>query len=162
IRRTVALKLIRPGQETRQVLARFEAERQALPLMDHPNIARVLDAAPTDSGCPLFVMGLVKGPPITQFCDERRLTPQQRLELFIPICHAVQHAHQKGVIHRDLKPTNVLVATHAGKPVPKVIDFGIAKATQAIEQPLTDKTVFTELRQLIGTPQYMSPEQAGR
>ena len=115
--------------DSRQVLARFEAERQALALMDHPNIAKVLDAGTTDAGRPYFVMELVKGVPITQFCDERRLTPRERLELFIPVCQAVQHAHQKGIIHRDLKPSNVLVALYDGKPVPKVIDFGVAKAT---------------------------------
>ena len=158
IRRTVALKLIKLGMDTRSVIARFEAERQALALMDHPNIARVFDAGSTDSGRPYFAMELVKGVPITQYCDEHRLSVRQRLELFAQVCAAVQHAHQKGLIHRDLKPSNVLVATHDGdRPAAKVIDFGIAKATQA---RLTEKTLFTEFRQLIGTPEYMSPEQA--
>jgi serine/threonine protein kinase/tetratricopeptide (TPR) repeat protein len=158
IRRTVALKLIKLGMDTRNVIARFEAERQALALMDHPNIARVFDAGATDSGRPYFAMELVKGVPITQYCDEHRLDVQRRLELFTQVCGAVQHAHQKGLIHRDIKPSNVLVATHDGdRPLAKVIDFGIAKATQA---RLTEKTLFTEFRQLIGTPEYMSPEQA--
>jgi serine/threonine protein kinase/tetratricopeptide (TPR) repeat protein len=157
VRRTVALKLIKLGMDTRQVIARFEAERQALAMMDHPNIARVFDAGATDTGRPYFVMELVKGVPVTTYCDSNRLTPRQRLELFIPICQAVQHAHQKGVIHRDIKPSNVLVTLHDGRPVPKVIDFGVAKATQA---RLTEKTVFTEFKQMIGTPEYMSPEQA--
>src|SRR5262245_59090743 len=129
VRRLVAVKLIKPGMDSRQVIARFEAERQALAMMDHPNIARVLDAGATDAGQPYFVMELVKGVPITQFCDERQLTVRERLELFIQVCQAVQHAHQKGVIHRDLKPSNVLIALYDGKPVPKVIDFGVAKAT---------------------------------
>src|SRR5262249_13859107 len=129
VRRRVALKLIRPGMDSRQVIARFEAERQALALMDHPNIARVLDAGATETGRPYFVMELVKGVPITAYCDENRLTPRERLELFIPICLAIQHAHQKGIIHRDLKPSNVLIAPYDGRPVPKVIDFGVAKAT---------------------------------
>jgi serine/threonine protein kinase/Flp pilus assembly protein TadD len=158
VRRRVALKIIKPGMDTREVIARFEAERQALALMDHPNIARVFDGGATDSGRPYFVMELVKGLPITQFCDEHHLTPRERLELFIDVVQAVQHAHTKGVIHRDLKPSNVLVASHDGKPVVKVIDFGIAKA---IGRHLTDKTVYTGLAQLIGTPLYMSPEQAG-
>jgi serine/threonine protein kinase/tetratricopeptide (TPR) repeat protein len=157
VRRRVALKLIKAGMDTRAVIARFEAERQALAMMDHPNIAKVFDAGATEMGRPYFVMELVRGVPITEYCDQAQLTPQQRLELFIPVCQAVQHAHQKGVIHRDLKPTNVLVTLHDGKPVPKVIDFGIAKATQ---QRLTEKTLFTEFRQMIGTPEYMSPEQA--
>lgn len=214
VRRRVALKLIKPGMDSRQVIARFEAERQALSLMDHPNIAKVLDAGtegqltqpdrllkssqrdvstdnslppdlPQDplaepapvaaeswrrqpkrddlqgltSGRPYFVMELVNGIPITQFCHERRLTLRQRLELFIPVCQAIQHAHQKGVIHRDIKPTNVLVALYDGRPVPKVIDFGVAKA---MHQPLTEKTMFTGLGQIIGTLEYMSPEQAQR
>src|SRR5436190_4943108 len=129
VQRKVALKVIKAGMDSRQVLARFEAERQALALMDHPNIAKVLDAGETEQGRPYFVMELVKGVPITQFCDERRLTPRERLELAIPVCQAVQHAHQKGIIHRDLKPSNVLVALYDDRPVPKVIDFGIAKAT---------------------------------
>ena len=129
VRRQVALKVIRPGMDTRQVLARFEAERQALALMDHPNIAKVLDAGTTETGRPYFVMELVQGVPITRYCDEHRLTPRQRLELFVPVCQGVQHAHQKGVIHRDLKPSNVLVTLYDGKPAPKIIDFGLAKAT---------------------------------
>ena len=157
VRRTVALKLIKPGMDSRQVLARFEAERQALALMDHPNIAKVFDAGTTDAGRPYFVMELVKGIPITKFCDERQLTPRERLELFIPVCQAVQHAHQKGIIHRDLKPSNVLVALYDGKPVPKVIDFGVAKATG---QKLTEQTMFTEFGAIVGTLEYMSPEQA--
>jgi serine/threonine protein kinase/Flp pilus assembly protein TadD len=159
IRRKVALKVIKPGMDTRAVVARFEAERQALALMDHPNIARVLDAGATATGRPYFVMELVKGVPITQFCDDQRLAPRPRLELFADVCRAVQHAHQKGVIHRDIKPSNVLVTSHDGTPVVKVIDFGVAKA---IGQHLTDKTVYTQLSQLIGTPLYMSPEQAGQ
>jgi len=158
VRRTVATKVIKLGMDTRQVIARFEAERQALAMMDHPHIARVLDAGATESGRPYFVMELVKGVPITQFCDEHRIPLRQRLALFTDVCHAVQHAHQKGIIHRDLKPTNVLVSRHDEKPVVKVIDFGIVKATGA---RLTDKTLHTEMRQLIGTPTYMSPEQAG-
>jgi serine/threonine protein kinase len=157
VRRKVALKVIKPGLDSREVIARFEAERQALALMDHPNIARVLDAGATESGRPYFVMELVKGVPITPFGDESRLTPRQRLELFVPVCQAVQHAHQKGIIHRDLKPSNVLVTLHDGVPVVKVIDFGVAKA---IGQQLTDKTVYTRFTQMIGTPLYMSPEQA--
>jgi serine/threonine protein kinase/WD40 repeat protein len=157
VRRKVALKVIKPGMDSAQVIARFEAERQALALMDHPNIARVLDAGTTDSGRPFFVMELVKGTPLTDFCDQNRLTPRERLELFVPVCQAVQHAHQKGIIHRDLKPSNVLVALYDGQPVPKVIDFGIAKAT---DQRLTEKTLFTKHGQIIGTFEYMSPEQA--
>jgi tetratricopeptide (TPR) repeat protein len=159
VRRKVALKLIKPGMDTRVVIARFEAERQALALMDHPNIAKVLDAGETASGRPYFVMELVQGVPVTDFCDENRLTPRHRLELFVSICQAVQHAHQKGIIHRDIKPSNVLVASHDGTPVVKVIDFGVAKA---IGQPLTERTVFTQLTQIVGTPLYMSPEQAGQ
>jgi serine/threonine protein kinase len=157
LRRKVALKVVKPGMDSKQVIARFEAERQALALMDHPNIAHVLDAGTTDTGRPYFVMELVKGIPITQFCDQSRLTTQERLRLFISVCGAVQHAHQKGVIHRDLKPSNVLVTLHDGTPVPKVIDFGIAKA---VGQQLTDKTLFTGFAQMVGTPLYMSPEQA--
>lgn len=156
VKRLVALKLIKAGMDSKQVIARFEAERQALALMDHANIARVLDAG-TSSGRPYFVMDLVKGVPITKYCDEHHLTPQQRLELFIPVCQAVQHAHQKGIIHRDLKPSNVLVALYDGKPVPKVIDFGVAKAAG---QSLTDKTLVTGFGNLVGTLEYMSPEQA--
>src|SRR5207249_875796 len=178
LRRKVALKVIKPGMDSRQVIARFEAERQALAIMDHPNIAKVLDAGTTGeaeprplgsgedaplpngrgSGRPYFVMELVKGVPITDFCDQNQLTPRERLELFIPVCHAVQHAHQKGIIHRDIKPSNVMVTLHDGTPVPKIIDFGIAKA---MGQQLTDKTLFTNFAQLVGTPLYMSPEQAG-
>src|SRR5215472_11175146 len=135
VKRLVAVKLIKPGMDSRQVIARFEAERQALALMDHPNIARVHDAGTTPDGRPFFVMELVKGVPLTRYCDERRLTPRQRLELLVPVCQAIQHAHQKGIIHRDIKPSNVLVAQYDGKPVPKVIDFGVAKAAG---QPLTD------------------------
>jgi serine/threonine protein kinase/Flp pilus assembly protein TadD len=157
VKRMVALKVIKAGMDGRQVLARFGAERQALALMDHPNIARVLDAGATDTGRPFFVMELVKGLPITQFCDERLLTPRERLELFIPVCQAVQHAHQKGIIHRDLKPSNVVVGLYDGKPVPKIIDFGVAKATGA---KLTEATLYTGFGQVVGTPEYMSPEQA--
>jgi serine/threonine protein kinase/tetratricopeptide (TPR) repeat protein len=157
IRRRVAVKVIKEGMDSRQVLARFEAERQALALMEHPNIAKVLDAGRTPSGRPYFVMELVKGQPITTYCDERRLGVRERLELFADVCRAVQHAHQKGVIHRDIKPSNVLVAPYDGRPVVKVIDFGVAKATG---QRLTDKTLFTGFGALVGTPEYMSPEQA--
>src|SRR5215211_6992460 len=158
VRRKVALKILKAGMDIRQVVARFEAERQALAIMDHPNIARVFDGGATASGRPYFVMELVKGVPVTEFCDHNHLTPRQRLELFVSVCHAVQHAHQKGVIHRDLKPSNVLVSRHDVTPVVKVIDFGVAKA---LGQSLTDKTVFTGLAQMVGTPLYMSPEQAG-
>jgi WD40 repeat protein len=151
------LKIIKPGMDSRQVIARFEAERQALAMMDHQNIAKVLDAASTDSGRPYFVMELVHGVPLTKYCDDRKLTPRQRLELFLPVCHAVQHAHQKGIIHRDLKPSNILVTMYDDKPVPKVIDFGVAKA---VEQRLTEKTLFTQFGTLVGTFEYMSPEQA--
>ncbi|MEX0642264.1 MAG: serine/threonine-protein kinase [Pirellulales bacterium] len=180
VERRVALKIIKAGMDSRSVIARFEAERQALALMDHPNIAKVLDAGTIESsttersgsrqtsglagtlassatGRPYFVMELVKGVPITKYCDEHHLTPKERLELFMPVCQAVQHAHQKGIIHRDLKPSNVLVAQYDGKPVPKVIDFGVAKATGA---KLTDRTLFTEFGQVVGTLEYMSPEQA--
>jgi tetratricopeptide (TPR) repeat protein len=158
VRRKVALKVLKPGMDTRQVVARFEAERQALALMDHPNIARVFDGGATPSGRPYFVMELVKGVPITEFCDQSHLTPRQRLELFVPVCQAVQHAHQKGIIHRDLKPSNVLVSRHDTTPMVKVIDFGVAKA---LGQELTDKTLFTGIAQMVGTPLYVSPEQAG-
>jgi serine/threonine protein kinase len=158
VRRRVALKVIKAGMDTAQVIARFEAERQALALMDHPNIARVLDAGATATGRPYFVMELVQGVPITRYADEARLTPRERLELLIPVCQAVQHAHQKGVIHRDIKPSNVLVTEVDGKPVPKVIDFGVAKAT---DQSLTERTLFTQFGAIVGTPEYMSPEQAG-
>jgi eukaryotic-like serine/threonine-protein kinase len=177
VRRTVAIKLIKSGMDSRQVLARFEAERQALALMDHPNIAKVLDAGTTgseaeaqrgashdsprcasaSSGRPYFVMELVKGIPITRFCHEHHLTPRERLELFVPVCHAVQHAHQKGIIHRDFKPSNVLVALYDDRPVPKVIDFGVAKAAG---ERLTDRTMFTEFGAVVGTLEYISPEQA--
>ena len=155
--RKVALKIIKLGMDTKQVIARFEAERQALALMDHPNIAKVLDGGATDSGRPYFVMDLVPGLPITQFCDEANLSTRERLELFLEVCSAIQHAHQKGIIHRDIKPSNILVTLHGDKPVPKVIDFGVAKATQG---RLTEKTLFTQFQQFIGTPAYMSPEQA--
>jgi serine/threonine protein kinase/tetratricopeptide (TPR) repeat protein len=157
VRRKVALKVLKPGMDTRQVVARFEAERQALALMDHPHIARVFDGGTTETGRPYFVMELVRGVPITEFCDQNCLAIRQRLELFIDVCQAVQHAHQKGIIHRDIKPSNVLVTLHDGQPVVKVIDFGIVKA---IGQQLTEKTLFTNFSQLIGTPLYMSPEQA--
>src|SRR4029077_16006141 len=140
-----------------QVLARFEAERQALALMDHPNIAKILDGGVAPDGRPFFVMELVKGVPITRYCDEFHLTPRQRLELFVPVCQAIQHAHHKGIIHRDLKPSNVLVARYDNRPVPKIIDFGVAKATGA---KLTERTMFTHFGQLVGTLEYMSPEQA--
>ena len=157
VRRKVALKIIKPGMDTRQVIARFEAERQALAMMDHPNIAKVYDAGATESGRPYFVMELVRGVPITEYCDQHRLPIAERLGLFKQVCQAVQHAHQKGIIHRDIKPTNVLVTSLDGVALPKVIDFGVAKATG---QTLTDKTLFTGFAQLIGTPLYMSPEQA--
>jgi eukaryotic-like serine/threonine-protein kinase len=157
VKRKVALKLIKPGMDSREVIARFEAEREALAMMDHPNIARVLDAGTTDSGHPYFVMELVHGVPISDYCDKNRLPLRERLELFISVCQAVQHAHQKGIIHRDLKPSNVLVALQDDCPVVKVIDFGIAKA---LHQQLTDKTVYTRFAQVLGTPLYMSPEQA--
>jgi serine/threonine protein kinase len=164
VRRLVALKLIKAGMVSDQVIARFEAECQALALMDHVNIARVLNVGTTEAepgslspGRPYFVMDLVQGVPITEYCDQHHLTPQQRLELFIPVCHAIQHAHQKGVIHRDLKPSNVLVAQYDGKPVPKVIDFGVAKATG---QVLTERTLVTGFGAIVGTLEYMSPEQA--
>src|SRR5207249_7441343 len=137
VRRKVALKVIKAGMDTRQVIARFEAERQALAMMDHLNIARVLDVGATDTVRPYFVMELVHGVPITKYCDDNRLTPRQRLELFVPVCQAIQHAHQKGIIHRDIKPSNVMITLYDGKPVPKVIDFGVAKAT---EQKLTERT----------------------
>jgi serine/threonine protein kinase/tetratricopeptide (TPR) repeat protein len=156
IRRRVALKVIKLGMDTKNVIARFEAERQALALMDHPNIARVLDAGATETGRPYFVMELVYGVKITDYCDQNRVSMQERLKLFSQVCNAVQHAHQKGIIHRDLKPSNIMVTMHDGVPIPKVIDFGIAKAT---EQRLTDKTLFTSYAQLMGTPAYMSPEQ---
>ena len=158
VRRRVALKVIKLGMDTKSVIARFEAERQALALMDHPNIAKVLDAGTTETGRPYFVMELVRGIKITDYCDENTVTTEDRLQLFVQVCQAIQHAHQKGIIHRDIKPSNILVADHDGEPVPKVIDFGIAKATT--DQRLTDKTLFTAFEQFIGTPAYMSPEQA--
>jgi serine/threonine protein kinase/tetratricopeptide (TPR) repeat protein len=157
VRRKVALKIIKPGMDSQQVIARFEAERQALAMMDHQNIAKVHDAGTTDTGRPYFVMELVHGVPITDYCDANKLTPRQRLELFVPVCQAIQHAHQKGIIHRDIKPSNILVTMYDDKPVPKVIDFGVAKA---IEQRLTEKTVYTQFGTLVGTFEYMSPEQA--
>jgi len=157
ITRRVALKVIKPGMDSREVLARFEAERQALALMNHAHIAAVLDAGTTETGRPYFVMELVKGVPITRYCDQKHLTPIERIQLFLPICQAVQHAHQKGVIHRDLKPSNVLVAEYDGRPIPKIIDFGVAKA---ISQKLTERTMFTQYGQIVGTLDYMSPEQA--
>ncbi|MBN2296401.1 MAG: protein kinase [Pirellulales bacterium] len=157
VRRKVALKIIKPGMDSAEVVARFEAERQALALMDHPNIAKVLDAGSTESDRPYFVMELVRGIPITEYCDKKKLSVQERLELFVTVCQAVQHAHQKGIIHRDIKPSNVLVADHDGKPVPMVIDFGVAKATN---QRLTERTIYTRFAQIVGTPMYMSPEQA--
>jgi serine/threonine protein kinase len=157
VQRRVALKLIKLGLETRQVLARFSAERQALALMDHPNIAKVLDAGATEAGRPYFVMELVKGIRITEYCDQNNLSTGERLGLCLQICRAIQHAHEKGIIHRDIKPSNILVTVHDGNPVPKIIDFGIAKATQG---RLTNQTVFTAFEQFLGTPAYMSPEQA--
>jgi serine/threonine protein kinase len=148
VQRKVAVKIIRSGIDSRQVLARFEAERQALALMDHPNIAKVLEVAKTDTGRPYLVMELVKGVPITKYCDEHHLTPRDRLELFVPVCQAVQHAHQKGIIHRDLKPSNVMVCLYDGKPVPKIIDFGVAKA---MGRKLTEETLFTQFGQVVGT-----------
>src|SRR5439155_1692668 len=151
VRRRVALKVIKLGMDTKNVIARFEAERQALALMDHPNIAKVLEAGATDTGRPYFVMELVRGIKITDYCDQNNLSTRQRLDLFVSVCQAIQHAHQKGIIHRDIKPSNILVTLHDGVPVPKVIDFGIAKATQG---ELTDKTVYTQLQEFIGTPAY--------
>jgi serine/threonine protein kinase len=157
VKRLVAVKLIKTGMDSRAVLARFEAERQALAVMDHLNVAKILDGGMTDTGSPFFVMELVNGEPITEFCDARKLTPRQRLELLVPVCQAIQHAHQKGIIHRDIKPSNVLIALYEGKPLPKVIDFGIAKATG---QALTDNSYHTACGGIVGTPEYMSPEQA--
>jgi serine/threonine protein kinase len=154
VRRKVALKVLKPGMDTRQVVARFEAERQAIALMEHQNIARVLYAGETAGGRPFFVMELVRGVHITRFCDDNHLPVAERLRLFLDVCHAVQHAHQKGIIHRDLKPSNILLTLHDGTPVAKVIDFGIAKA---MGQQLTEKTLFTGFAQMIGTPSYMSP-----
>ena len=157
LRRQVALKLIKVGMDSKQVIARFESERQALALMDHPNIARVYDAGTSEQGRPYFVMEAVQGIPITRYCDEQRLTPTERLDLFLPVCRAIHHAHQRGIIHRNIKPSNVLVTVQAGKAEPKVIDFGIAKA---VHQRLTEKTLFTQHGLIVGTPAYMSPEQA--
>ncbi|MFT5052234.1 MAG: serine/threonine protein kinase [Chlamydiales bacterium] len=157
VRRKVALKIIKMGMDTKQVIARFEVERQALAMMDHPNIAKVLGAGATETGRPYFVMELVRGVSINEYCDTHKLSTRERLDLFIDTCHAIQHAHQKGIIHRDIKPSNVLVTAHDGRPVPKIIDFGVAKATN---QRLTEMTLFTEFSQFIGTPEYMSPEQA--
>ena len=157
VRRRVALKLIKLGMDTKQVIARFSAERQALAMMDHPNISKVLDAGATSLGRPYFVMELVRGIKITEYCDQNQLPIEQRMDLFLQVCRAIQHAHEKGIIHRDIKPSNILVTLHDGEPVPKVIDFGIAKATQG---RLTDQTLFTAFEQFLGTPAYMSPEQA--
>ena len=157
LKREVALKIIKLGMDTKQVIGRFEAERQTLAMMDHPNIAKVLDAGATETGRPYFVMELVDGVSITEYCDQNGLSTQARLELFASVCYAVNHAHQKGIIHRDLKPSNILVTQHDGQPVPKVIDFGIAKAT---DQRLDEQTVLTRLTEIVGTPEYMSPEQA--
>src|SRR5262245_21856879 len=157
VHRKVALKVIKPGMDSRQVVTRFEAERQALAVMDHVNIARVFDGGTTENGRPYFVMELVHGVAITKYCDDNHLTPRERLELFVPVCQAIQHAHQKGIIHRDIKPSNVMVTLYDGKPVPKVIDFGVAKAT---EQKLTERTLFTQYGTMVGTLEYMSPEQA--
>ena len=158
VKRMVAFKVIKAGMDSKQVLARFESERQALALMDHPNIAKVLDAGTTERGHPFFVMELVKGVPLMQFCDDRQASVVERLKIFQQICHAVQHAHQKGIIHRDLKPSNILVESHDGRPVSKVIDFGLAKAMNAM--PLTDRSLFTNYGAVLGTPLYMAPEQA--
>src|SRR6186713_2156679 len=157
VKRRVALKIIKLGMDSGQIVARFEAERQALAMMDHANIAKIFDAGTTETGRPYFVMELVRGIKITEYCDQNQLPTRERLNLFILVCQAIQHAHQKGIIHRDIKPSNVLVTLHDGVAVPKVIDFGIAKATQ---QELTDKTVFTQFQQFMGTPAYISPEQA--
>src|SRR5881396_1962272 len=160
VRRRVALKIIKPGMDTKSVIARFEAERQALALMDHRNIAKIFDAGATDSGRPYFVMELVRGIKITEYCDQHSLATEERLKLFVQVCQAIQHAHQKGIIHRDIKPSNIMVTTTLeGAALPVVIDFGIAKATT--DRRLTDKTLFTAFEMLIGTPPYMSPEQAG-
>src|SRR5260370_40007303 len=155
VQRKVALKVIKPGMDSRQVIARFEAERQALAMMDHVNIARVLDAGATESGRPYFLMELVHGVTITKYCDDNCLTPPQRLELFVPVCQAIPHAHQQGIIHRDIKPSNVMITLYDGKPVPKVIDFGVAKATHHM---LTERTLFTQDCAQVGTLEYISPE----
>jgi serine/threonine protein kinase len=158
LKRMVALKVIKPGMDSKQVLARFEAERQALAMMDHPNIAKVLDAGTTEAGQPFFVMELVRGVPLNQFCDDRKLSVAERLQIFQQVCQAVEHAHQKGIVHRDLKPSNILVESHDGRPVPKIIDFGLAKAITA--QTLTERSLFTQFGSVLGTPEYMAPEQA--
>ena len=158
VRRQVALKVIKPGMDSKQVIARFEAEEQALALLDHPNIAHVYDAGTTEKKRPFFVMEYVRGRPITEHCDYGKLSIDERLRLFIQVCEAVQYAHQKGIIHRDIKPSNIIVSVQGGKAIPKIIDFGVAKA---LSHPLTERTLFTEQGQLIGTPEYMSPEQAG-
>jgi serine/threonine protein kinase len=160
VHRRVALKIIKPGMGSAQVIARFEAERQALAMMDHQNIAKVYDAGTTENGRPFFVMELVHGVPISKYCDDNHLTIRERLALFVPVCKAVQHAHQKGIIHRDLKPSNVLVCLHDGQPVPKVIDFGVAKAIESTTTRLTEHAMFTQYGQINGTFEYMSPEQA--
>ena len=157
VRRRVALKVIKLGMDTKSVIARFEAERQALALMDHPNIAKVLDGGATDTGRPYFVMELVRGTKITEYCDQANLSTRERLYLFVKVCQAIQHAHQKGIIHRDIKPSNVLIASYDGEPVPKVIDFGVAKATG---HTLTERTLVTGFGVMVGTLEYMSPEQA--
>jgi serine/threonine protein kinase len=157
IKRQVALKIIKPGMDSKQVIARFEAESQALALLDHPNIAHVLGAGTTESGRPYFAMEYIKGIPITEYCDREKLSIEDRLKMFVQVCEAVQHAHQKGIIHRDIKPSNIMVSVQDNKAIPKIIDFGVAKA---IAMPLTEKTLFTQQGQLIGTPEYMSPEQA--
>jgi serine/threonine protein kinase len=157
VKRRVALKIIKPGMDSKQVIARFEAERQALALLDHPNVAHVYDAGTTELGRPYFAMEYVKGVPITEHCDRHKLTIEERLKLFLQVCEAVQHAHQKGIIHRDIKPSNILILFEGQRALPKVIDFGIAKA---VSQPLTERTLYTEQGQLVGTPEYMSPEQA--
>lgn len=157
VRRRVAVKIIKPGMDSKEVISRFEVERQALAIMDHPNIAWVLDAGTTDAGLPYFVMELVRGLSITAYCDKARLTPRQRLDLFVTVCQAVQHAHLKGIIHRDLKPSNVMITLHDGTPVVKVIDFGVAKA---MNQQFSQHSIYTAFSQILGTPLYMSPEQA--
>ncbi|MEM8679797.1 MAG: serine/threonine-protein kinase, partial [Planctomycetota bacterium] len=157
VARDVALKVVKPGLDTREVISRFRAEQQALAVMNHPNVAKVLDAGTTEKGRPFFVMELVEGVPITQFCDQQRMNNQQRLPLFIDVCQAIQHAHSKSIIHRDIKPTNVLVTVEGGKPIPKVIDFGVAKA---IDQSDLNRSMITRFSQVVGTPLYMSPEQA--
>ena len=157
VKRRVAIKLVKAGMDSKQVLARFEAERQALAVMDHPNIAKVFDGGMTEQGRPYFVMEYVKGVPFTEYCDKARLSLKERLNLFIPVCQAVQHAHHKGIVHRDLKPSNILICLYDGKPVPKVIDFGLAKA---MHQSLTDQSIYTGYGIMVGTPLYMSPQAA--